>query len=52
MRSPQNTVTTLARSWFDRGRLVGAAAIALAASMAIQNAMFVGTGPPAYGDPI
>ena len=52
MRSPQNTVTTPARSWFVRGRLVGAAAIALAASMAIQNAMFVWTGPPAYGDPI
>ena len=33
-------------------RVVGATAIALAASMAIQNAMFVVTGPPAYGDPI
>ena len=33
-------------------RVVGATAIALAASMAIQNAMFVWTGPPAYGDPI
>jgi hypothetical protein len=41
-----------AHSRFVRGRLVGAAAIALAASMAIQNAMFVWTGPPAYGDPI
>ena len=41
-----------ARSRFVRGRLVGATAIALAASMAIQNAMFVWTGPPAYGDPI
>jgi len=41
-----------ARSRFVRGRLVGAAAIALAASMAIQNAMFVWTGAPAYGDPI
>ena len=52
MRSPQNTATTLARSWFVRGRLVGATAIALAASMAIQNAMFVGVDAPAYGDPI
>ena len=52
MRSPQNTATTPARSGFVRGRLVGAAAIALAASMAIQNAMFAVTGPPAYGDPI
>ncbi len=33
-------------------RVVGATAIALAASMAIQNAMFVATGPPAFGDPI
>ena len=33
-------------------RVVGATAIALAASMAIQNAMFVWTGVPAYGDPI
>jgi hypothetical protein len=41
-----------ARSRFVRGRLVGAAAIALAASMAIQNAMFAWTVPPAYGDPI
>jgi hypothetical protein len=41
-----------ARRRFVRGRLVGAAAIALAASMAIQYAVFVVTGPPAYGDPI
>ena len=41
-----------ARSRFVPGRLVGAAAIALAASMAIQYAVFVVTGPPAYGDPI
>lgn len=33
-------------------RIVGATAIALSASMAIQNAMFAATGPPAYGDPI
>jgi hypothetical protein len=52
MRSPKNTATTPARSGFVRGRLVGAAAIALAASMAIQNAMFVGVDAPAYGDPI
>src|SRR5947209_4643104 len=35
-----------------RVRVVGATAIALAASMAIQNTMFVVTGAPAYGDPI
>ena len=52
MSSPKNTATTPARSGFVRGRLVGAAAIALAASMAIQNAMFVGVDAPAYGDPI
>ena len=33
-------------------RVVGATAIALAASMAIQNAMLVWAGAPAYGDPI
>src|SRR5215510_6379562 len=33
-------------------RVVGAAAIALAASLVIQNAVFVSTGPPGYGDPI
>lgn len=33
-------------------RVVGGAAIVLAASMAIQNAMFAATGPPGYGDPI
>src|SRR5215210_3998225 len=52
MRSPKNTATTPARSGFVRGRLVGAAAIAFAVSMAIQNAMFVGVDAPAYGDPI
>jgi hypothetical protein len=52
MRSPKNTATTPARSGFVRGRLVGAAAIALAASVAIQNAMVVGVDAPAYGDPI
>jgi hypothetical protein len=33
-------------------RVVGATAIALAASMAIQNAMFAWADPPGYGDPI
>src|SRR5215203_4423229 len=52
MRSPQNTATTLGRSWFVRGRLVGAAAIAFAVSVAIENAVLAGTGAPAFGDPI
>src|SRR5204862_6891208 len=33
-------------------RVVGAAAIALVASLVIQNAMFAWAGAPAYGDPI
>jgi hypothetical protein len=33
-------------------RVVGATAIALAASVAIQNAVVIWTGAPAYGDPI
>src|SRR4051794_41563321 len=52
MRSPQNTATPLARSGFVRGRLVGAAAIAFAVSVAIENAVLAGMGAPAFGDPI
>ena len=60
MRTPQSHTSMSvegatrenARSRFVRGRLVGAAAIAFAVSMAIQNAMFVGVDAPAYGDPI
>ena len=33
-------------------RLVGGAGVALAASVAVQNAVFVGSGAPAYGDPL
>src|SRR4051794_39726410 len=33
-------------------RVVGAAAIALVASLGIQNAMFAWAGAPGYGDPI
>jgi hypothetical protein len=35
-----------------RERVVGATAIALAASVAIQNAVVIGAGAPSYGDPI
>ena len=52
MRSPQNTATTLARSGFDRGRLVGAAAIASAASVVIDNAVVAWAGTPSYAAPI
>ena len=51
MRSPQNTATTLARSWFVRGRLVGAAAIASAASVVIDNAVVAWAGAPSLRGP-
>ena len=52
VRSPQNTATTPARSRFARGRLVGAAAIALAVSVVIENAVFAATGAKSFGAPI
>src|SRR3954449_10081888 len=52
MESPQNTATTLARSGFDRGRLVGAAAIAFAVLVVIEDAVFAATGAVSYGAPI
>ena len=52
MRSPQNTATPLARSGFVRGRLVGAAAIAFAVLVVIENAVFAGTGARTFGAPI
>src|SRR5215212_5338141 len=41
-----------ARSRFVRGRLVGAAAIAFAVSVAIENAVLAGAGAPTFGAPI
>jgi len=52
MRSPQNTATTLDRSWLVRGRLVGAGAIAFVVSVVIENAVLAGTGAPSFGAPI
>ena len=52
MRSPQNTPTTLARSWFVRGRLVGAAAIAFAVLVVIENVLLAVTGALPYDAPI
>ncbi|HSP53441.1 MAG TPA: hypothetical protein VLO00_11155 [Cryobacterium sp.] len=52
MRSPKNTATTPARSVFGRGRLVGAAAIAFAVLVVIENVLFAVTGALGYGDPI
>jgi hypothetical protein len=51
MESPQNTATTLARSGFDRGRLVGAAAIAFVVLVVIENAVFAATGAQTYDAP-
>ncbi len=68
MRSPRNTATALEALHVPvsaaatttgptptralRERVVGATAIALAASVAIQNAVVVWAGAPGYGDPI
>jgi hypothetical protein len=52
MRSPQDTATTPARSRFVRGRLVGAAAIASAVSVAIENAVYGFPAAPTFGAPI
>jgi len=51
MRSPQNTATPLARSGFVRGRLVGAAAIAFAVLVVIENFVVL-AGSPTYASPI
>ena len=50
----EETTKENARSWFVRGRLVGAAAIALAVSVVIENAVLGASAPsaPIYGDPI
>ncbi|GIJ62371.1 hypothetical protein [Virgisporangium aurantiacum] len=47
-----NTATTLARSWFVRGRIVGAAAIAFVVSVVIENAVLAVTGAPSFDAPI
>src|SRR3954468_13725175 len=52
MSSPKNTATTPARSWFVRGRLVGAAAIGFAVLVVIENVLFAVTGALSYGAPI
>ena len=56
MRTPQPQTarehTTPARSPFVQGRLVGLAAIALAVSVVLENAVLAGTDAPAYGTPI
>lgn len=52
MESPQSTATTLARSGFDRGRLVGAAAIAFVVLVVAESALFAASGAAAYDSPI
>jgi hypothetical protein len=52
MRSPQNTATPLARSEFVRGRLVGAAAIASAVLVVIDNTVVSWAGTTTYAAPI
>src|SRR5918995_7231385 len=52
MRSPKKTATTPARSLFVRGRLVGAAAIAFAVLVVIENVLFAVTGALSYDAPI
>ncbi|MBK8446697.1 MAG: hypothetical protein IPL41_08485 [Micropruina sp.] len=50
-RSPKNTATTPARIEFVRGRLLGAAAIAIAVLVVLENVLFAVTGAPTYGAP-
>jgi hypothetical protein len=52
MRRPPSIVTTRARSWPDRDRSVGAAAITLALLVVAENAVLAGTGAPTYSAPI
>jgi hypothetical protein len=52
MRSPKNTATTPARSGFVRGRLVGAAAIAFAVLVVIDNTVVSWAGTTTYAAPI
>ncbi|MER5262019.1 hypothetical protein ABTZ99_08065 [Actinosynnema sp. NPDC002837] len=52
MRSPQDTATAPARSWFVRGRLLGAAAIAFVVSVVVENAVLAVTGAPTFDAPI
>jgi hypothetical protein len=52
MESLQNTATTEGHTWSDRGRIVGVAAIALAASVVTENVVLAATGAQPYGAPI
>ncbi|MBW0116036.1 hypothetical protein [Pseudonocardia abyssalis] len=52
MRSPQGTGTTTAHGGMFRGRLVGAAAIAFAVSVVMENAVYGFPAAPTFGAPI
>ncbi|MGY0236013.1 hypothetical protein [Longispora urticae] len=52
MSSPKDTATTPARGRSVRGRFVGAAAIAFAVLVLIENVLFAATGAPGYDSPI
>lgn len=52
MEPPQNTPAALTRSGFDRGRLVGVAAIAFVVLVVTENVIFAATGAQAYDAPI
>ena len=52
MRSPHRSEAMESQQHAFGERVVGAAAIALVASLVLQNAMFGWAHPPGYGDPI
>jgi len=52
LRTPKDAATTPARSGSIRGRLVGAAAIAFAVLVVIENVLFAVTSALPYGAPI
>src|ERR671911_3170800 len=46
------TPAMVAGNWVSTTRIVGAAAIAFATSVAIDNAVLIGAGAPTFGHPI
>lgn len=52
MTSTQSTTSTWAGSWLDRRWFVGAAAIAVAVAVVVENVLLAATGAASYGSPI
>lgn len=52
MTSQQTTAPASTTSVFDRGRLVGLAALAVAVAVVMENAVLAATGAPSYATPI